>query len=704
MYKLLLITFILSSFIAISQETIHKCGADEYHNAQIKSKKNNYEKLYAPIEDATKAMRQENQPVAVIPVVVHVIYNSETTNISDEQIASQIAVLNKDFRGVNSDTSKVPALFKNLIADVGIEFCLAQQDPQGNPTNGITRTQTSSSFFTVTGDEAKFDATGGKNIWDRDRYLNIWVVPSLRANASSSATTLGYAEYPGGSASIDGVVVIHRAFGTTGSAQAPFNFGRTTTHEVGHWFGLFHTFQGGCSGTSNANCSLLGDRICDTPPASEPTYGCPTTTKNTCTETPIDRIDMTMNYMDYVNDLCMHFFTQGQKTRMLSFLNNSRQSLLTSNACQPPTPLALNITVLELRESNPSCNSNKDFDLKVKNNGTSNIESVEVSFFENNTLIETSAQNISIMNGDTKTLEFKNITLTSRGEINMEAVITKVNNQTDENLNDNRGSTKVNNPFKVNIPFQEGFESESELAKWTILNPDENFTWERIIAKSPNGTNAMYINNFDYEGGNGQKDDLISPSFTVGNQANLSFDYAYKLYTPLTERVLYSDTLVVLYQEGCSNQLVELQRWDALDLTTGTPYFLEDPYFPVLKDWQTKNIDLGALQGKNIQLVFRNISDHENNLFIDNVNVQGVTSLFDFQSENNYVFNKENTIHWKTNFTVEEIEVYDAMGRRCHQASVGSKNAEDLNFLTSGVYLVKMKGGNKLLTKKIVIN
>ncbi|MFQ3575711.1 MAG: M43 family zinc metalloprotease [Cytophagales bacterium] len=704
MYKIFALNIFLPFliFTTKAQELIHKCATDEYHEIQ-KHKKQSYQKLYEPQIENKDNLRIENNATVVIPVVVHVIYNSSTTNISDEQVISQIEVLNKDFRAQNADTGKVPEVFKNLIADVGFEFCLAKRDPFGNPTNGITRTETNRSFFTVSGDEAKFDNTGGKNIWDRNRYLNIWVVPSLRATATSSSTTLGYAEYPGGPENIDGVVIIHRAFGTLGSAQSPFNAGRTTTHEIGHWFGLFHTFQGGCVGTSNATCGTLGDRVCDTPPVSDPTFGCPTTSKNTCTETPTDRIDMTMNFMDYVNDNCMQLFTHGQKNRMISFLNNTRQSLKTSDACLPPLIPQLNLSLTGLKVKENNCNPLKNFLLELTNNGIDNIESFELSFFEDNELLETQNFSISIQSGEKITVELTEILINKKGQIEFSAIINKVNGRTDDKNNDNQALLSLNIPYSTQLPFDEGFEFENDLQKWTIINPDNGFTWERIITISPNGSHAMYVNNFDYEGGNGLKDDLISPTFTIGASGLLTFNYAYRLYTPLTESTLYSDTLVMLYQEDCSGDKIELGRWDALDLTTGEPYYLEDPYFPSLSDWKTKRINLSELQGKNIQLIFRNVSDHENNLFIDNISVTSVNSLIDNQYRKNVVYLKNNSLNWITDFKVTDLEVYDILGKTWLKKKVSNLNSIFLGDLNKGMFLVKLSGSGQVLTKKFVI-
>src|SRR5262249_36658410 len=167
----------------------------------------------------------------------------------------------------------------------------------------------------------------------RDKYLNIWI--GGRINDPSVGDLLGYAQFPGGAAATDGVVIAYDAFGNTGAAAAPYNLGRTATHEIGHWLGLFHTFQGGCAGATAATCGTAGDRVCDTPQSSGPTFGCPGVT-NTCTDSPIDYNSQTMNYMDYTDDACMYMFTSGQSQRVDASLFVARAAILGSDALVPP--------------------------------------------------------------------------------------------------------------------------------------------------------------------------------------------------------------------------------------------------------------------------------------------------------------------------------------------------------------------------------
>ncbi len=252
-----------------------------------------------------------------IPVVVHIVFKTAAQNISDAQINSQIEVLTADFRKKNADVANVPPPFAPLAADARVEFELAKTDPSGNPTTGITRTPTSVTSFTDD-DAVKSAATGGADAWPSDKYLNVWVCPL-------AGGLLGYAQFPGGPAATDGVVIRHSAFGTTGTAAAPFNLGRTATHEVGHWLNLRHIWGddgNGCAGS---------DLVADTPNQGSENIGVPTFPHISCGNGPNG--DMFMNYMDYTDDVAMFMFTTGQVTRMQATLDGLRSAIGSSIPC-----------------------------------------------------------------------------------------------------------------------------------------------------------------------------------------------------------------------------------------------------------------------------------------------------------------------------------------------------------------------------------
>ncbi|WP_442264812.1 GEVED domain-containing protein [Tenacibaculum sp. ZS6-P6] len=256
--------------------------------------------------------KQEEKPIT-IPVVVHIIYNNELENISDDQVQSQIDVLNEDFSKTTPYlTDKWPQA-----ADVGIRFQLASEDPYGNSTKGITRKSSKKTSWGAQ-DVMKNSKSGGTDPWNTSEYLNIWV-----CNIGNGI--LGYAQYPGGKSETDGVVVNPKYFGSSDKGNnfylsPPFDKGRTTTHEVGHFLNLRHTW-------GNSRSCDSDDLVTDTPKSNGPNYGCQTGTISCGSE------DMVENFMDYSDDACMSVFTSGQKVRMHAVLMEGgfRHDLTKSN-------------------------------------------------------------------------------------------------------------------------------------------------------------------------------------------------------------------------------------------------------------------------------------------------------------------------------------------------------------------------------------
>lgn len=265
--------------------------------------------------------------IYVIPVVVHIVYNTEAQNIDDVRVFTQINVLNEDFRRLNPDSINTPGAFDGVAADIGIEFCLASIDPYGNPTTGIVRAYTDTTEWLLSfSEEVKQTEQMGDDAWPSSAYLNIWV-------CNLQDGILGYAVSPGASPDVDGIVVDYRNFGLADVSSQPYNLGRTGTHEVGHWLGLSHIWgdDGGiCGGTDN---------ISDTPNQLEETYGCPDfPLLDACS--PDEPGIMFQNYMDYTDDACMNLFTNGQKDKMRTIMETYRASLLTSTAgCNEIGPL-----------------------------------------------------------------------------------------------------------------------------------------------------------------------------------------------------------------------------------------------------------------------------------------------------------------------------------------------------------------------------
>jgi hypothetical protein len=279
--------------IVTSSLTHRACASQEVLEAQLKadptlaSRMEAIEQFTARYQQNPSAYRLLANGTIEIPVVVNVVYRTAAQNISDAQIASQIAVLNADFAATNTDVANVPAIFQSVTAgNTGVTFVLDQ----------VRRVSTKKTSFT-TNDGMKKTSGGGIEPLSPSTKLNLWT-------CNMSGGILGYAQFPGGALATDGVVILYSAFGVT-TAGAPYNKGRTATHEVGHWLNLRHIW-------GDATCG--NDQVGDTPLHTGANYGCPAAgIRSTCSGTPVM---MTMNYMDYTDDLCMYMFSAGQKIRM----------------------------------------------------------------------------------------------------------------------------------------------------------------------------------------------------------------------------------------------------------------------------------------------------------------------------------------------------------------------------------------------------
>ena len=329
MKKIVLLIACLGSLSMLAQRT---CATDEKTQELINTVPG-YAAHHQEMKNYLRNTSQENlfnkpnapQVVVTIPVVFHVLYKNATQNISDAQITSQLAVLNADYRKLNTEfNAVVPAAFRPLGADMEIAFCLATRTPTGAATTGITRKSVASSFSF----DNNYYAASGEPAWDPTKYLNVWI------GKFTDNTLLGFAYLPDTAGSnFDGLCISYTAFGTTGTATAPFNKGRTATHEIGHYFGLDHPW--GTDGSA-CNSAANSDGVADTPATNNPYYGCPTFPDNTNACTTTTNGSLFMDYMDYVDDACMALFTVGQKAIMQNTLAGPRLSLITSNnGCNP---------------------------------------------------------------------------------------------------------------------------------------------------------------------------------------------------------------------------------------------------------------------------------------------------------------------------------------------------------------------------------
>jgi hypothetical protein len=342
------ISFLLFFIICASQLLAQEERRCSFTSTPEEKKRNSYfydyqDKLNQEIEKRKKieGFARTEADIFTIPIIVHVIHNGEPigtgTNISAAQIQSQIDVLNEDFSNNNPYKNTTVAQFRDRADDAGIRFVLADLDPNGNilREKGIDRVRFPKRNRPWT--DVEFDTERKpQTIWDPSKYLNIWTADTTIVVGGQ--VLLGYATYPNlsglegipqeavGTSSTDGLVVRYNRFGSAGKINVPqlpkgsFTFGRTATHEIGHFFGLLHTFN-------SFDCAVDGDYCPDTPLISSESSGC------SLNQMRCNTLSMVQNYMDYSRDTCMTLFTKDQIRRMRTVLqvSPSRVALTKSN-------------------------------------------------------------------------------------------------------------------------------------------------------------------------------------------------------------------------------------------------------------------------------------------------------------------------------------------------------------------------------------
>lgn len=768
-----LFLLIQPNFAQHSHEGHIRCGTMEYLEWQQQQDPD----LESRMEQSEKSLQEwikNNQHVlnakdllVTIPVVVHVVYKTASQNIPDEQILSQIDVLNEDYRRLNSDTTNTPIVFQGVAGDVEIEFCMATTDPDGNPTDGITRTETTVNSFS-TNNAIKYTSQGGKDAWPTGDYLNMWV-------GNLGGGLLGYAQFPNsGSALTDGVVILYSSFGYNSPGGYPYNLGRTATHEVGHWLNLRHIWGddgGSCAGT---------DLVNDTPNQGSEYYGCPSFPQTSCSSS-----DMFMNYMDYTNDACMNIFTEGQKTRTHAAVNYYRADLLTSIGCASDYPIAAfssdqtevpvdcgvdffdnssgepiswewtfdGGTPSTSTEQNPTDIIYDDegsftVSLTVENSaGSNNIEIedyITVGEFEPE--VEFEADKVSFCTSsvvtlsdmstacpdswvwlfDPSTVTFENgtsansqnpeVSFDEAGIYSVTLAATNVNGESSLTKND------YLNSGGLNLPFYDDFEDASmSMKSWTVENPDDETTWEISEAEGNEpGVQSMAIYFHDdftvYE-----RDQLISPvlNLTGVNYAALNFKHAYGQYGGNI-----SDSLIVFISTDCGSSwtpILNVAEDGTGNFATTAPSTTE--FFPESDDdWcgvgsnpDCFTVDISPwVGGSDVQLMFESFDLYGNKLYIDDIDVSIFTSTNE-QLQNGVQINmfpnpaKETlAVDIRNIQDYVDVQIVNIQGQVIYTERIIENNSMiktslNLSNIKAGVYFVRFNNTGFSKTEKLIV-
>lgn len=706
MRKFTLISILV--FVGFGSFAQRKCGTAEVLAQKLLAQPKLAKKMQA-VELDLQRKRPDSRlfrinPRITIPVVVHVVL-SNPAQVTDMQVLNQLQALNLDYIAANTDISKVPPIWQSIIGNPEIQFCLAVRTPDGDPSSGITRTTTTHGAFAVDGSgrDVKYTATGGAPGWDNTRYLNIWV-------CDLSGDYLGVATPPGNifPAAEDGVVVDYKAFSTSGTAQAPFNLGRTLTHEIGHFFGLRHTWaddNGGC--TSD-------DGVDDTPLQGDHTYGCPTfPLTDNCSATAPGI--MFMNYMDYVNDACMYLFTTGQTDRMRNAIDAQRASLITSNGCTPVNLKARDAGIAAVSQPEGYlCEAGQTPVVTLKNRGANILTAVTIRYTINNG----TPVNYS-WTGSLASLQQTEVTLPTltagEGTFTFKAYTVLPNGAADDAPENDTAAVTYNYRREVSIPFSETFDNGSTFppAGFSINNPDRSFTWERGTTGSKGSNSSALMRNLGYAR-NDETDDLLGPvvDASTADSVFLTFDVAAAAATLVTTPANPWDTLEIFVTMDCGKTLIPTgyKKYGSTLITKQSPITTE--FIPNANEWRTDSVDLTALVlHKKFRVVFRNTTNYENNVYIDNINIT--------KKDVNSTLRDKGILIWPNAFSrkfyiefgtwpedLQGIAIFDAAGRLVYQQQpvirAGNRVTIDLVNGANGVYFVKLFYTQQVRTYKIV--
>ena len=619
------IVAILLSFQVATSLAQERCATNYTPaNQHIFEQSDQFESWISEMRTTKKELRQfqsaRSNVVYTIPVVFHIIHNGESVgtgvNLSNQRIQEQIDVLNKDFRRENDDASSTPPIFQSVAADTEINFVLAKQDPEGLPSTGIVRVQGSKSQYNASQDDALLKS---ESYWPAEDYLNIWVT-NLAGNFIGNAQ-YPFANLPGLQGQFlnyrltDGLVIDYLWVGINENTTSFDSYGRTATHELGHYLGLRHIWgDGGCS---------FDDFCADTPAASGSYSG----KSSPCSFPDDQRIcdegsPMFQNFMDYTDDECMNLFTLDQKERMRLVLEFSprRKSLLTSPGLVDPVQFTNDLGVRKILSPEiADCDGSLNPSIEIRNYGINDITSFTVGFYINNQLEESVNQLTSLSPLDVGIVNFSPVSINQSNFNEVEFRILSVNGVSDNNQTNNIKSLNILPNETAIIPFFEEFEGPLKVS--TIGEFGEASNWQVVTAPDNTALNkAAKLDFYDSQENIGALDLMLTKVLDLSNlsTALLSFKYA---YAPRSDSI-YNDGFIVAISTDCgANFQVDEYLFEKYGTSLGTVLPRSQEFKPMSPfDWEEEFINLTPYIGTDyVQIAFIGVNGGGNNLYVDSI-------------------------------------------------------------------------------------
>jgi hypothetical protein len=631
--------------------------------------------------------------VYTVPVVFHVVL-SDPGSVSDADIQAQLDTLNHDYAGSNADSSKVPAYFKSLFGRSGIQFCLARRTPDGLPFSGIDRVTTVRSSFSVNNEGVKHTAFGGVDGWDQDRYLNIWI-------CSLSGGILGYSSFPDDDdKSLHGVVVDYRTI--PGGQYSSYNQGKTLTHEIGHFFNLYHIWgddDGACTGT---------DYVDDTPDQANSSSACAGGKRfDACTAS--GNGIMYQNYMDYTADDCLVMFTNEQVLRMEATAATYYPQLITSNACQPVLLNENDATLI--RVSSPEkriCDNQFIPGIVVRNSGLDTLKILNVTATLDGEVIENLAWHGSVSYNQTINVSLSSVTA-SEGNHSLQIKISQPNGKTDEHDADDT-ATLAFQYFSPVAKMDEGFEGEFPSAGWDVANPDGGTTWKKINGAAASGNGSVMLETFDKSVPG--RDDLRLREIEIPevDSAFLSFYVAASENMVSAFRSDSPDTLEVLVSTDCGATFTSLYKKSGSALNTSTD--ATGTYFtPAADEWRKDSVNLASyINNGKILIAFRGEASPYNNIYLDNIRLRTVIINPNLKESGflvtpNPVKSMLTVQFYPPPTDLRSIALYSVTGQKTREINTsgnGTFYQIDVASLPAGTYILTARFANKMMQKKII--
>ena len=683
--SLSLISLLLSFGQASAQSTVHPCGANDLDKALVghpdpEGERRRIAEAEAELEAFTAQWAAENsgaeRVVYTIPVVFHIIHNNGPENISDEQVIDAVRILNEDFNKLNPDWPNVRTDFLPLVADVGVEFELAKRDPQGNCTNGITRTL---SALTYDGTQTM------KNLiqWPRNKYLNIWVAASADGAAGYTYRPSSVNNQP----TWDGIVILHDYTGAIGTGSVGRS--RALTHEVGHWINLAHTWGNSNTPAVDSNCNG-DDSVSDTPNTIGWTYCA-------LSGTSCGSLDNVENYMEY--SYCCKMFTEGQKARMIAALNSG-----TAQRNQLHT--AANLAATGVNDSPTLCQAAFGSSARLVCAGTP-ITFTDLSFHG------VTSWQWSFPGGTPATAEDEQAVV-SYAEPGVYPVSLTVSDGTSNlTTTSNAYITVLANPGDA-APIAEGFESLTALngPEWFTVNGNNDNTFQVTTAAAYTGTKCARVLNTAAMAGN--TDELLSRTFDLSDAeaVSISFRWAY------ARRSTSTDDILSLHISNDCGQTWLLRRIMRGSTTLPTAPNTTSSFVPngpeqwgfatVTNISATSHID-------NFRFKFVFESDGGNNLYIDDINLNGMPVGVDEFVLGGGLQVIPNPAHGQARVRIDlpgtavvRLQLSDATGRQIGQWDLGTRSGEvlqpiALEALSPGAYLLRAEVDGAPTTVRLIV-